>query len=126
MEDVEKAKGKKGNVLVRWRDSGKWWATMLWCVTTFPLMLAVTLLVAPVAYIYEVAVEMPRVFRNFFSDLFGVFADEWRTGARAVANGWRSWWFSIVGRRNVRVNVNVTVVDTGEGECVFPVDDGED
>ena len=121
--DAEGKKGKKerGNIFRRLRRSNTRSGELCWAFLVLPAMVGVTVFAFPFVYIYEVIVEMPRVFRNFFSDFFGVFADEWRTGAKA-------WWQTLTGKhvKKIKVNVNVTVVDTGEGECVFPVDDGED
>ena len=126
--DAEGKKGKKerGNIFRRLRRSNTRSGELCWAFLVLPAMVGVTVLAFPLVYIYEVIVEMPRVFGNFFSDFFGVFADEWRTGARAVGSAWKAWWQTFTGKhvKKIKVNVDVTVVETGDGQSVFVVEDG--
>ena len=126
--DAEGKKGKeeRGNIFRRLRRSNTRSGELCWAFLVLPAMVGVTVFAFPFVYIYEVIVEMPRVFRNFFSDFFGVFADEWRTGAKAVGNGWKAWWQTLTGKhvKKIKVNVNVTVVEAGGGQSVVVVEDG--
>ena len=126
--DAEGKKGKKerGNIFRRLRRSNTRSGELCWAFLVLPAMVGITVLAFPLVYIYEVIVEMPRVFRNFFSDFFGVFADEWRTGARAVGSAWKAWWQTFTGKhvKKIKVNVNVTVVEAGDGTSVAVVEDG--
>lgn len=117
--DAEGKKGKKGrgNIFQRLRRANTRSGDLCWVFLVLPALVGVTVLAFPLVYIYKVIVEMPRVFRNFFSDFFGVFADEWRTEAKAVGNGWKAWWQTLTGKhvKKIKVNGYVTVVETGDG-----------
>lgn len=126
--DAVGKKGKKGrgNIFRRLRRSNTRSGELYWAFLVLPALVAVTVFIFPLVYLYEVIVEMPRVFRNFFSDFFGVFADEWRMEAKALGNGWKAWWQTLTGKhvKKIKVNVDVTVVETGGGQSVVVVEDG--
>ncbi len=63
----------------------------IWCVTIFVPMVVISIVGVPMAFLYEVIVDIPRILSNFWSDIKGSFHRNTRICKDVVGGAWKSW-----------------------------------
>lgn len=62
----------------------------IWCVTIFVPMVVITIVAAPMEFLCEIIVGIPRIWSNFWSDIKGLFHRNTRI-FKDVGGAWKSW-----------------------------------
>ena len=63
----------------------------IWCITIFVPMVVITIVGVPMAFLYEVIVDIPRIWSNFWSDIRGLWYRQKRFCKQVVGGAWKSW-----------------------------------
>lgn len=63
----------------------------IWCITIFVPMVVITIVAVPMVFLFEIIVDIPRIWSNFWSDIKGLFHRNTRICKEVVSGAWKSW-----------------------------------
>ena len=71
-----------------------------WAISVFPVFCLLTVVGLPIDVMIQIAMELPRIIRNLYSDVKGVITHALWSETRMHKVAWRIWWDSIKGSRH--------------------------
>ena len=70
----------------------------LWALSIFPVVLILTVIGLPIAFVVSVCKDIPRIWSNFYGDVKGCIRDSWCDNSRPLATSWKVIWCALRGK----------------------------
>ena len=70
----------------------------LWALSIFPVVLILTVIGLPIAFVVSVCKDIPRIWSNFYGDVRGCIRNSWEGDSKLVVTAWKVIWCALRGK----------------------------